>query len=101
MYGNPDFFLLEQLQEGRRNKVIWVYVVSQFMQPLIHRYNQDINSETTDIENYCPASGEALLFLLLENNYDYWVAEFKRKNKSNEETAVTKIMPTQKYTKGT
>ena len=89
MYSSPDFFLLEQLQEGRRNKVIWVYVVSRFMQPLIRRYNQDINSETTNIENYCLASGEALLFLFLENNYDYWVAEFKRKNKSNEETTGT------------
>ena len=37
LYGSPDFFLLEQLQKGRRNKVIWVHIVSQFMQPLIHQ----------------------------------------------------------------
>ena len=71
------------------------------MQPLIHRYNQDINSETTNIDTYCPVSAEALLFLLLENNYDYWVAELKKKNKSNEDTAETTTMHTQKYTKGT
>ena len=46
------------------------------MQPLIHQYNQDINLETTNIEKYCPVSGEALLFLFLENNHDYWVDEF-------------------------
>ena len=101
LYDSPDFFSLVQLQEGRRNKVIWVYVVSQFMQPLIYRYNQDIIPETVDIENYCPVSGEALLFLLLENNYDYWVAEWKRKNKSNEVTMESANMSTQKYTKGT
>ena len=55
------------------------------MQPLIHRYNQDINSETTNIGKYCPVSAEALLFLLLENNYDYWVADLKNKNKSNKD----------------
>ena len=75
LYNNQDFFSLDQLQDGRHNKVIWVYIVSQFMQPLIHRYNQDINSETANIESYCPVTGEALLFLLLENNYDYWVAK--------------------------
>ena len=53
------------------------------MQPLIHRYNQDINSETTNNDTYCLVSAEALLFLLLENNYDYWVADLKNKNKSN------------------
>ena len=101
MYGSSDFFSLNQLQEGQCNKVIWVYIMSQFMQPLIHRYNQDINSETTNIGKYCPVSAEALLFLLLENNYNYWVAELKRKNKSNKETAETTQMCTQKYTKGT
>ena len=85
LYDSPDFFSLVQLQEGRYNKIVWVYVVSQFMQPLIYRYNQDINSGTTDIESYCPVSGEALLFLLLENNYDYWVANLKKKYKSNED----------------
>ena len=101
LYNSPDFFSLDQLQEGRRNKVIWVYVVSQFMQPLIYRYNQDIVSDTANIESYCPVSGEALLFLLLENNYNYWVAEWKRKNKSNEATREPTSMSTQKYTKGT
>ena len=62
LYNNQDFFSLDQLQDGRHNKVIWVYIVSQFMQPLIHRYNQDIHSETADIESYCPVAGEALLF---------------------------------------
>ena len=101
LYNNQDFFSLDQLQDGRHNKVIWVYIVSQFMQPLIHRYNQDINSETADIESYCPVAGEALLFLLLENNYDYWEAEWKWKNKSNEATRESISMATQKYTKGT
>ena len=54
LYDSPDFFSLVQLQEGRRNKVIWVYVVSQFMQPLIYRYNQNINLETTNTENIVP-----------------------------------------------
>ena len=73
LYNSPDFFSLDQLQEEQRSKVIWVYVVTQFMQPLIPWYNQDINSETANIERYCPVSGigEALLFLLLKNNYDY------------------------------
>ena len=101
LYDSRNYFLLDQLQERERNKVIWVYVMSQFMQPLIYRYNQDINFETVDIENYCPVSGEALLCLLLKNIYDYLVANLKRKNKLNEETAETPHMPTQKYTKGT
>ena len=101
LYNNQDFFSLDQLQDGRHNKVIWVYIVSQFMQPLIHRYNQDINSETADIESYCPVAGEALLFLLLENNYDYWVAKWKWKNKLNKATRESTSMATQKYTKGT
>lgn len=79
------------------------------MQPLIHRYNQDSNSETTNIDTYCPVSAEALLFLLLENNYDYWVGELKKKNKSNKDggdsdgdgNGETTYRPTQKYTKGT
>ena len=71
------------------------------MQSLIYWYNQDINSKTANIENYCPVSGEALLLLLLETNYDYWVAELKRKNKSNKATTETTQMSTQKYTKGT
>ena len=75
--------------------------MSQFIQPLIHQYNQEISQETNNIENYCPVSGKALLFLLLENNYDYWVAALKKKNKSNEDTAETAQMHTQKYTKGT
>ena len=80
------------------------------MQPLIHRYNQDINSETTNIGKYCLVSAEALLFLLLENNYDYWVANLKKKYKSNENSGdgdgdgdgngETTYRPTQKYTKG-
>ena len=101
LYDSSDFFSLNQLQEGRCNKVIWVYVVSQFMQPLIHRYNQEINSDTTNIDTYCPVSAEALLFLLLENNYDYWVAEWKWKNKSSEATRQSTAMSTQKYTTGT
>ena len=101
LYDSPDSFSLFQLQEGQDNKAIWVYIVSQFVQPLIYWYNQDSNPETVDIDNYCPVSGEALLFLLLENNYTYWVAEWKRKNKSNEETMELENMSTQKYTKGT
>ena len=101
LYNSPDFFSLDQLQQRRRNKVIWVYVVSQFMQLLIYWYNQDIDLETANIESYCPVSGEALLFLLLENNYDYWVAKWKWKNKSNGAAVESTQMSTQKYTKGT
>ena len=64
-------------------------------------YHNLCYSETTDIGNYCLVAGKALLFLLSEDNYNYWVAELKRKNKSNKETAETTQMCTQKYTKGT
>ena len=95
LYDSPDFFSLVQLQEGQRNKVMGFIFLSQFMQPLIHQYNQKIDSET---ENYCPVLGEALLFILLENSYNYWAAELERKNKLTKETAKTTQMSTQKFT---
>ena len=55
------------------------------MKPLIHRYSQDVNPGTTNLEIYCPVAGEALLFLLLENNFKVWAAESERKDKSEEE----------------
>ena len=94
---DPDFFLLEQLQQGRLNKAVWVQVVSQFMKPLIHRYSQDVNPGTTNVENYCPVAGEALLFLLLENNFKVWAAESERKDKSEEEKEEMAPLPTPKY----
>ena len=78
-------FSLAQLQQGRNNKPIWIQIVSQFMKPFIFHYEKDIQPGTTNFEEYCPVSGEALLFLLLENNYDRWIDEYARKGKSKEE----------------
>ena len=94
---DPGFFLLEQLQQGRRNKAVWVQVVSQFMKPLIHCYSQDVNPGTTNLEIYCPVAGEALLFLLLENNFKVWAAESERRDKSEEEKEEMAPLPTPKY----
>ena len=67
------------------------------MQPLVHRYGKDVHPETTNIEKYCPVAGEALLFLLLENNYDRWVAEYKRKDNSKEERQKMAPLPASKF----
>ena len=67
------------------------------MQPLVHRYGKDVHPETTDIDKYCPVAGEALLFLLLENNYDRWVAEYDRKDNSKEERKKMAALPAPKF----
>ena len=67
------------------------------MKLLIHYYSQDVNSGTTILENYCPVAGEALLFLLLENNFKVQAAESERKDKSEEEKAAMAPLPTPKY----
>ena len=89
--------MLGQLEHGRSNEVVWVKVVSQFMQPLVHCYGKDVHPETTNIEKYCPVAGEALLFLLLENNYDRWVAEYERKDNSKEEWQKMAALPASKF----
>ena len=67
------------------------------MQPLVHCYGKDVHPETTDIDKYCPVAGEALLFLLLENNYDRWVAEYDRKDNSKEERKKMAALPAPKF----
>ena len=82
---DPTFFSLEQVQQGRNNKPIWIQIVSQFTKPLIYYFEKNVMPGKTNFEEYCPIAAEALMFLLLENNYTPWKAEYGRKDKSKEE----------------
>ena len=63
------------------------------MNGIVHRY-PSVEAEKKDMESYCPAGGEALLFLVLENSFERWVAEIKRKDEeTNDEATMLPPLP--------
>ena len=73
---DPEFITLEQVQQARDNKDSWVKIVSTFISGIIYRF-ATVEAENKNVSDYCPAGGEALLFLVLENNIERWIAEIK------------------------
>ena len=89
---DPDFITLKQVKQCRNNKKAWVKIVSIFMSGIVHRY-AGIEAEKKDIESYCPAGGEAVVFLALENNFERWVAEIKRKDEETKNDDGAAMLP--------
>ena len=71
---------LENIRQGRANQATWLYVMTGFLRKIIAGYSKKCPHER-NLEEYCPATLEAYLFLCLENYHSEWESKANDANK--------------------
>ena len=102
----PAYCLNSQLQQGRKNAMVYSVLFEQFMPCVTKKtvFQRQVLVATNDI-TLSTVSDEAFALLLLENNYDRWVDIYRRQKgevtpkRGQKRREFESDVPT-KYTKG-
>ena len=64
--------------QGRNNETVWTWVMMIFLKKVVPHAMEAITK--TRLSEWCTPASEALLFVLIENNYDQWQALYADKD---------------------
>ena len=82
---------MNKIQKGRKDANTWVDMIITFLQYIIPETRLYLTKK--QLTKWCPVAAEALLFLLIENNYEVWMEEAEKEK--DDDSSPTK---TPKYT---